>query len=119
MAETTSKRVQKTASVKPESLRGFADVTGELIKLDIGESVRGTLVGHNMVEGDNGEYPIFTFTDDEGTFKLAGTVQISQALANAEAGDEVFVSRLADGKSNKGRRFQSFDVKVRTSSDKL
>lgn len=111
--EEKSGRARKATDVRPDELNGWEDQTGELVKLDVGECVTGTLVGHTMVEGDNGSYPIFTFSDEEGMFKVPGTVQIQQALQSADPGDSVYIERLKDGKSNKGRRFQTYKVMVK------
>lgn len=93
--------------------KGFEDLTGELVKLAPGERISGEYIGQSMVTGDSGDYPVFAFRDGEGCYKIPGTVQLETAMQTVEPGDIVYIERLADGKSNRGRPYQSYQVRVK------
>lgn len=94
--------------------KGFTELTGDLVKLDVGEAVVGRLSQIDKVNGENGQYPIYTFRDkDEGTFKIAGASQIEQAMRNVAVGDLVYIERLDDGQTRNGQAFHQFSVKAK------
>ena len=82
----------------------------EVVKLDVGESIAGLLVDkYRSTKYNAGIYKIKVKGD--GRMKIIiGTTILDKLMEPKEINEEVKITRLEDGKSQKGRSYQNWET---------
>jgi hypothetical protein len=89
--------------------RDTSEEDGEVIKLDINDSVEGLLIDKfKSVKYDTFVYKIKT--KDNKVLVLLGSTVLDKLMSKRELGHEIKITRLEDQKSQSGRTYQFFET---------
>jgi hypothetical protein len=100
-----AKQKQKTNGHLP---KGFRDVGGQTIALEIGQSVMGIFGGARTIVQGAGkkkrESSIYNVTSADGEVsEFWGSAALDRMMARVQVGQEVYVVRIADAPKKKGQ----------------